>query len=287
MKDRKRSALDVIVRPARFLFEEGQLDEVQRLLRDHAPAWSAQARMWRSRNDQQPVDLAKSGALEKLIRQDKARRDFSPMRKVLDAQMGPSRYPRFSGSAELRGDGDALTIVIHVDEYALAPLGREWIFGNDVALQIRRSQVEGVDAATWAGAVFRALCNALRPFHGDVHASDEWDTKNMSHEGGGLEAMGVDISRHLPGLYWLNFFGRPYCDLMGRERLLSAPAAEVREVGDGVVLRMADDPRQWASPEYKAVERRVLDHIGPQYFFSRDQPNRKTTAPDFRPAARD
>jgi len=46
-------------------------------------------------------------------------------------------------------------------------------------------------------------------------------------------------------------------------------------------LRLFDDPRKWASPEYKAVERRVLDHIGPQYFFSKDQPNRKTTAPDF------
>lgn len=279
MKDRRRFGLDIAVRPARFLFEEGQLDEVQRLLLKHAPKWSTQARMWRSRNDHKPVDLARPGALEKLIRQDKARFDFSPMRKALDAQLGPQlppAYPRFLGSAELRGDGDALIVVISVDEYALAPLGMEWIFGNDVALQIRRSKVEGVDAVAWSADIFQALCGALPVLYGDVHASDEWDAKNMSHEGGGLEAMGVDVSRHLPGLYWLNFFGKPYCDLMGRERLLSAPGAEVREVADGILLRLADDPREWASPEYRAIERRVLDHIGSQYFFSRDEPNRRT-----------
>ena len=289
MKDRKRFALDVVVRPTRFLFEEGQLDEIQRVLREHAPKWSAQARMWRSRNDQKPVDLAKPGALEKLIRQDKARFDFSPMRKALDAQLGPQlppAYARFLGSAELRGEGDALIVVVRVDEYALAPLGKKWIFGNDVALQIRRSKVEGVDAAAWSVDVFRALCDALQPFHGDVHAQDEYDAKNMSHEGGGLEAMGADASRYLPGLYWLNFFGKPYCDLMGRERLLSAPAAEAREVGNGILLRLADNPLEWASPEYKAVERRVLDHAGPQYFFSKDDPNRKTVAPDFELSAR-
>jgi hypothetical protein len=93
--------------------------------------------------------------------------------------------------------------------------------------------------------------------------------------------MGGDASRHLPGLYWLNFFGKPYCDLMGRERLLSAPVAEVLEMGDGILLRLADDPRKWSSLEYKAAERRVLEHIGSQYFFLKDQPNRKTIAPDF------
>lgn len=281
MRDRRRFALNVVIRPARFLFQEGQLDEVQRVLREHAPEWSKQARMWRSRNDQKPVDLARPGALEQLIREDEARLAASPIRKVLDAEMGPRRYPRFLGSAELRGQGDALTVVVSVDEYALAPLGKEWIFGNEVSLQVRRSKVEGVDAVAWSAEMFQALCGALPSLYGDIHSSDEYDAKNMSHEGGGLEAVGVDASKHLPGLYWLNFFGKPYCDLIGRDRLLSAPAAETREVNEGVLLRLFDDPRKWASPEYKAVERRVLDHIGPQYFFSKDQLNRKTTAPDF------
>lgn len=285
-RDRKRFALDVVIRPARFLFQESQIDEVQRVLREHAPQWSKQARMWRSRKHQKPVDLSRPGALEELIREDEARLAASSMRKTLDAEMGPSRYPRFLGSAEIRGEGDALTVVITVDEYALAPLGSEWTFGNRVSLQVLRSKVEGVDALAWSAEVFEALCAALPSLYGDVHSSDEYDAKNMSHEGGGLEAVGVDASKCLPGLYWLNFFGKPYCDLMGRDRLLSAPAAEVHEVDDGVLLRLSDNPRKWDSPEYKAVERRVLDHIGPQYFFSREQPNKKTTAPDFGLSAR-
>jgi hypothetical protein len=281
MRAGKRFALDVVIRPARFLLQEGQLDEVQRVLRDHAPQWSKQARIWRSREDQKPADLARPGSLEELIREDEARLGTSPMRKVLDAELGPRRSARFLGSAELRGEDDALTVVISVDEYALAPLGSEWIFGNRVSLQVRRSKVEGVDAVAWSAEVFQTLCDGLPSLYGDVHSSAEYDAKNMSREGGGLEAVGVDASKHLPGIYWLNFFGKPYCDLIGRDRLLSAPAAEVREVDDGVLLRLADDPREWASPEYKAVERRVLDHIGPQYFFSKGDPERRTVAPPF------
>ena len=72
-------------------------------------------------------------------------------------------------------------------------------------------------------------------------------------------------------------------NLMGRDRLLSAPAYEVREVDEGVLLALSEDPRIWSSAEYKAIEHRVVDHLGKEYFFSRDEPERKTIAPDFNP----
>ena len=195
----------------------------------------------------------------------------------------PTQLPRrLRGSVELRSErGAGLTAVISADEWVLAPLGGLSTFGNEVALQVRKAKIEAVDEVLWSARIFESLCSALHPVHGTVYACDEYDAKNMSHEGGRLEATGVDASKHLPGLYWLNFFGRAYCDFIGRDRLLASPAAEVREVGDGVLLRLADDPRMWRSSEYKAVEERVLNHIGGQYFFSKDHPNRETVAPSF------
>jgi len=278
-KSRKRFALDIVVRPATFLFERGQLGEIQRVLREFAPTWSREARLWRSRSEQRPVNLAKASALEEAIQESTSKR--APLAQALEEQLGPSSYDRFLGSVELRGPDDSLTVIVRADEYVLAPSAGWWLFANEVCLQVRRGTVEQTAAAAWSAQVCEALCAALSPLHADVHAWDEYDAKNLDHEGGGTEAVGVDVSRHLPGIYWLNFFGKPYCELIGRDRLLSAPASEVRALDDGVLLRLADDPLEWASPAYKAVERRVLDYIGPAYFFSKDEPGRRTIAPTF------
>jgi hypothetical protein len=110
---------------------------------------------------------------------------------------------------------------------------------------------------------------------------EEFDAKNLSFEGGGTEAVDVDISKALPGLYWLNFFGAPYRDFIGRERLLSSPAHEVRELDGGVLLALHADPRAWETPHYRAAERRILEHFGPDHFFSKDNPYKRTVTPNF------
>ena len=63
--------------------------------------------------------------------------------------------------------------------------------------------------------------------------------------------------------------------------LRSAPAPIVEQVGDVVVLGIHDDPRKWNTPAYQQTERAILEHIGPQYFFSREEPDRQLVAPDF------
>ena len=112
--------------------------------------------------------------------------------------------------------------------------------------------------------------------HGRLSA--EWYAKNMLLDGG-LRAIGVDMSRYLPGLYWLNWFGAPYCELMGRERLLSAPAFDAIALGDGVLLQVDERPDDWDSSDTRYA--RVLEHVGDRYFFLRNNPGRRTVAPDF------
>jgi hypothetical protein len=85
-----------------------------------------------------------------------------------------------------------------------------------------------------------------------------------------------------PGLYWLNFFGAPYVDLMGRERLLTAPAYEVKPVDDGVLIALDSSANAWQTAAYRQREQAVIAHLGEKYFFSRHDPARQTVAPDFR-----
>lgn len=89
--------------------------------------------------------------------------------------------------------------------------------------------------------------------------------------------MGRDFGRFLPGLFTSNFFGPPYVELIGREQLLSAPAA--RAVGDGVLITIGDDPRDWDTPQQREREEAVLDHLGHEYFFSKTAMAETTKAP--------
>jgi hypothetical protein len=51
---------------------------------------------------------------------------------------------------------------------------------------------------------------------------DGFRARNLD-ETSGARALGRDMSKALPGLYWLNLFGAPYVDLIGVERLRTAP----------------------------------------------------------------
>lgn len=125
------------------------------------------------------------------------------------------------------------------------------------------------------------LCTVLPVAYARAHAWAEYDGKNMDHTGG-ARAVGVDIGASLPGLYWSNFFGKLYVDLIGLNRLLSAPAYEVRKLGNGVILMLSASPWHWTTREYAEAERQVLQHLGEHYFFSKQNPDRETVGPDLR-----
>lgn len=45
----------------------------------------------------------------------------------------------------------------------------------------------------------------------------------------------------LPGVYWVNVFGKPFLDILGADRLLKAPVAHAERLDSGHVLLVADD----------------------------------------------
>ena len=95
----------------------------------------------------------------------------------------------------------------------------------------------------------------------------------------GFAAVGRDFGRFLPGLFTANFFGRPYVELIGRERLLTAPGA--RALGDGVLITAGDDPAEWDSAERRARDHALLECLGPEHFFSKTAMPAETRAPSW------
>ena len=69
--------------------------------------------------------------------------------------------------------------------------------------------------------------------------------------------------RH-PELAWINYFGRPYIDLFGREKLLSAPCYRTFEISEDLIgLQMTEDLFQ---PIPSDVRYAVKKHLGEDAF---------------------
>ena len=270
-RTRTAESLDLTLCLGRSLFQSRDLEQLRDLLSSHAPAWTSDLHIQRHRRRREVDDFAHS------VRQAASER--GALFAELTDRFGPSPYERQTGSVELRGADSSLIVVIHLDDYTFSPSAGRWLWGNTITLQVCRARVGEKDAETFVERFAIAACSRLSPWYAHGHLAVEFHARNISTEGGGMRAIGIDYSRYLPGLYWLNFFGDPYCRLIGQERLLGAPSHMARVIDEGVLLRVNQKASSWNCAESRAQQ--VLTHIGEQYFFDREHPERETVAPDF------
>jgi hypothetical protein len=120
--------------------------------------------------------------------------------------------------------------------------------------------------------------------YGKVCHADDWDIKNMQIDGHGMKALSGGLGKHLPGIYWANFFGRRYVEFFGRDRLLNAPAYKIEELENGgILLLTSESPLDFEREEVKLREKEIIQFLGEEAFFSKDgPPNKKYCAPDFK-----
>ena len=195
-------------------------------------------------------------------------------------RLAPVSNPeRRLGSMELRGAYPGITVVLNFDDWLFCPMGTAWIVGNRIEIQVRSKRIEESSAPDWVEKSFSLCCAQLDPLFGFACATEEYTAKNMSTERGGLRAIGIDIAKHLPGLYWLNFFGFPYKQSMGDKCLATAPGHLVASCGSGYVVQLASEPQEWNSRTYRACEQSVRRHLGEEHFFIRDRLQRNTVSP--------
>jgi hypothetical protein len=266
---------------AEFVFDRFLSDEdlvaIQHVIVDAAPKWSSKLRVWRDRTDQTPVDTSEDDALARAVRAAAGERGETYRAHV--EQYGPPPFERLVGSAELRGAGPELTVIISLDELVVSPLGEKRQLGNDVSIQVRRPKVESRPGADWLLACFEAMCARLSPAWGAAYHPSEYESKVMSDEPP-FRAVGRDFGRNLPGVFWLNFFGSRLREMLGEQRLLSVPV-ESNALDNGVLVALGSDPRRWDEPEYAALEQQVRDHLGSELFFTKADPERPGKVPDW------
>jgi hypothetical protein len=239
------------------VFDRPQLDGVQTIMRQFLPIWSNRLRATESEDEEGSVSIGRGDNLF----------------QALHSKGLPTRRPL----RILLGDYEGLTFFLDSCASTLPPEL------NRVAIELYNVRsIEGQAPAEWAQTFFEAVPLHLPVRYANSYCSDEFNAKNMLSDEGGVRAIGVKLSRSLPGLYWLNFFGASYVRMIGKERLLSCPCFRLAEIGGGVYLQVSPRPTEWGTAAYKDQEQRITKHIGNQYFFSRNDPDRKTTAPDFR-----
>jgi hypothetical protein len=146
-----------------------------------------------------PIDVTRDGAIKDVVFTKGLERG-ELYQRLQELAPSPSPNRRF-GSMELRGANRELTIILSFDDWVFCPLGQSWIPGNQISIHTRSALVESRRALTWINQSFAHWCAVLESFFGFACATEEYDTKNMSTEGGGLRAVGTNISQYLPGLY--------------------------------------------------------------------------------------
>jgi hypothetical protein len=266
--------LDLEVVCDRYLGAPGELEVLQSLLVKAAPRWCTRLRVLASAREQVPVDAGQPGALGAAVLEMATRR--GPTYQALVERGGPGDE-RVFGSAEVRGASPELVVVVSVDERVVSPLGQATVLNNTVSLQVRRSKVAGWKGSDWSFEVFQSLCDRLSPAWGWAGHPGEYWAKVMTEEPS-IRAVGRDFGRYLPGVFWLNFFGRPYRQLIGDDRLRSTPASHLAMVDQGVLIGLGLAPTDWDTAEYATAEQRVRDHLGASVFYSKAERDRPTVA---------
>jgi hypothetical protein len=240
------------------VFAAPQLNKLHELMVDLLPRWSFELKVAKSEHSRDRLVIPRDGSL------------FHAVNEV-----APSRFG--IGRAILKGTYKGLTFFLNSCNSTLPPEL------NYVKVEILDSSIiEDQPFSGWAQRFLESVPALLPVRYGNARLSEEFATKNLVHEGGRTYALGVRLAEGLPGLYWLNFFGKPYVRFIGEDRLLSAPAYEVKKVGNGVLIALNDSPLSWQSADYNEREINTINHIGRDLFFFKGEAERQLKAPDFR-----
>jgi hypothetical protein len=113
----------------------------------------------------------------------------------------------------------------------------------------------------------------------------EWQAKNVREQymekDGSIDPWKVfarNITEGLPGVYWCTYFGPPFVEWIGAEKLAHTPWLHASHVGQGYLLRRSDRPDSWEGEAEQ--DRGLISHLGRARFFDIRDPDRKMSVLD-------
>lgn len=264
-----RFDIDVDAYFGRFLLGDGSVDTLQQICQAHAPAWVSRLRIWPAHRSIPQISLSNPAALREAVYADS--KHHGKLYDELMRRFGISEGV-VSGVSEIRGSDSSITLVLTVSE-------RIHSTGNRFVFQLRRKRIEGIEAASFAARLFEDICARLDPWYARARPCSEFDAKNMIDNGRVTRAIGVNVAKALPGLYWQNYFGAPCVEAIGADRFAATPAFRKERIGDGYLIGLAKEPWEWETVEYRQLEAEVRRSLGEELFFLRENEDRQTRSP--------
>jgi hypothetical protein len=267
------------------LFSVTTLDRLQEIFVIMAPDWCRDARIWEDEEIVKTsikVNLKTPGSLfealqpsAKQSRQDRiaSRPQIIKTLKSLGKPALPFDPENWSDSFVLTDRKQDLMLFYY---YCTKPSID--ILENRIGLHLVANEFEDISSTVWSQTFFELMLQQIKFDYCKLYEHDEFDSKNYNERN---QVIGFNLQKSLPGLYWQNFFGPLLCDFIGREKLLSAPAYQVKEFPHGVLLTLGKEPTDWDTPEYREREQAVEAHLGKDFFFNKNDPDRQTRAAPF------
>ncbi|HVU26660.1 MAG TPA: hypothetical protein VHG71_02860 [Verrucomicrobiae bacterium] len=146
---------------------------------------------------------------------------------------------------------------------------------------ILEAKPENVDSKKLTRFV-QEFSKTFRPDIGLIHVFPKIERRNRQPI---LHISSFILRESLPNLYWATVFGAPYVKLFGKERLLSTPAAVVKELADDLVyIQLTDDvmDNRKQPEKVEAAREAAKKHLDSNAFFnSQRSPNFVYRKPEF------
>ena len=133
----------------------------------------------------------------------------------------------------------------------------------------------------WLEWIFR-LIETVPCIYGFGTSAEEYDAKHVEESDDGRGALGVsldELSRFLPGIYWLTVFGPELSDAFDFAKAEAIPGVAVRRLlGRQTVVLLDGTPIPDDMDERLRRESQIAEQLGRQYFFDRAHPRRALRA---------
>jgi hypothetical protein len=230
--------------------------------------------------DRLVVDLADPRGLGSAVRRRGLARG-ALFHQLVGERPPPEGQRRF-GNVLVRGRGRGTAgryLGIQFDSNTpLRRSGDQWLWSNSIDASVTAGRVEGLDRADWVGRLGLFLAQDPDLVWGAAYMQDEFRASNLDASSG-LRAIGRDARRHLPGLYWLNYFGEPFTSLMALDSARATGIGTWTELDHAVVFECYGNPEEW--PTVQRKKEQIIDALGSDLFFDRRDALRQTRAPDF------
>jgi hypothetical protein len=93
----------------------------------------------------------------------------------------------------------------------------------------------------------------------------------------------VKLKKYIGNFAWGMFFGKPYVEMIGMEKLLKTPAYLVERWHDGVYIQVTDNIEDTFLnyEEFDKKRTRIKEYLGSQYFFNPDFGKNDYRVPNF------